>query len=68
MSLLLNIEEKSIAEDSGIKTGDKIFHEKFGTGIITELSGSWPETRAVIEFEKWGPKTLMLKFARLEKK
>jgi DNA helicase-2/ATP-dependent DNA helicase PcrA len=51
-----------------LKTGDKIFHEKFGTGIITELSGSWPETRAVIEFEKWGPKTLMLKFARLEKK
>jgi DNA helicase II / ATP-dependent DNA helicase PcrA len=42
-------------------------HEKFGKGQIVGLEGSWPETKANIQFEKVGNKSLLLKFAKLVK-
>lgn len=50
-----------------LRQGDFVTHEKFGKGEIKLLEGSWPETKATIEFEKVGSKSLLLKFARLFK-
>lgn len=47
--------------------GDIVMHEKFGKGQIVMLEGAWPETKATVEFEKAGSKSLLLKFARLVK-
>jgi DNA helicase II / ATP-dependent DNA helicase PcrA len=48
-------------------SGDTVMHEKFGKGQIVGLEGSWPETKANIQFEKVGNKSLLLKFAKLVK-
>src|SRR5690606_37341035 len=48
-------------------TGEKVVHEKFGSGTILDLQGPWPETKALIDFGPSGRKSLLLKFARLKK-
>jgi DNA helicase-2/ATP-dependent DNA helicase PcrA len=50
-----------------LHNGDMVSHEKFGKGRIIMLEGNWPETKATIQFEKAGHKSLLLKFARLSK-
>lgn len=50
-----------------LRQGDVVMHEKFGKGRIALLEGGWPDTKATIEFEKAGSKSLLLKFARLFK-
>ena len=47
--------------------GDWVLHDKFGKGQISVLEGNWPETKANIIFENVGQKSLLLKFARLNK-
>ena len=47
--------------------GDWVLHDKFGKGQISALEGNWPETKANILFENVGKKSLLLKFARLNK-
>jgi DNA helicase-2/ATP-dependent DNA helicase PcrA len=49
-----------------IVPGAKVKHERFGKGIVTEIEGEMPNTKATIEFEKGGKKQLLLKFAKLE--
>jgi DNA helicase-2/ATP-dependent DNA helicase PcrA len=53
--------------NKNLKAGDTVFHEKFGVGKVLEISGSWPESRAVIQFNTSGNKHLMLKFACLQR-
>jgi DNA helicase-2/ATP-dependent DNA helicase PcrA len=53
--------------NKSLKPGDMVMHEKFGKGQIMLLEGTWPETKASIQFEKAGNKSLLLKFARLGK-
>ena len=53
--------------NKSLRNGDMVTHEKFGKGQIVQLDGSWPETKATILFEKAGNKSLLLKFARLQK-
>lgn len=73
---LLNLNSKTLASSSApvdvnlnrsLQKGDLVMHEKFGKGSIVMLEGNWPETKATIEFEKAGSKSLLLKFARLNK-
>ncbi len=56
-----------LAANKALTAGDEVQHEKFGKGRIVALEGAWPETKAVIQFEKVGAKSLLLKFARLNK-
>lgn len=53
--------------NKSLRQGDMVMHEKFGKGEIKLLEGLWPETKASIEFETAGVKSLLLKFARLNK-
>jgi DNA helicase-2/ATP-dependent DNA helicase PcrA len=46
--------------------GQVVRHPQFGVGRILEISNLGQQTRANIEFQKFGRKTLILQYARLE--
>ncbi len=48
-----------------LHVGSRVHHEAFGRGRVIALEGRGEETRAVVEFEEFGRKHLMLKFAQL---
>ncbi len=50
----------------GFKRGQLVKHPTFGMGRIAEISESGSNTRAVVEFNSAGRKTLILEHARLE--
>ena len=54
-------------QNKNLRTGDTVYHDKFGRGTILNISGNWPDSKAVIEFETQGQKVLLLKFAKLTK-
>jgi DNA helicase II / ATP-dependent DNA helicase PcrA len=66
-SLSSNAAQPDLSVNRALHAGDEVLHEKFGKGKILALEGPWPETKAVIQFEKAGSKSLLLKFARLSK-
>ena len=45
--------------------GERVEHNRFGTGIIKEITGTVPELKAVIDFDNYGSKVLLLKYAKL---
>lgn len=49
------------------KVGDAVFHSKFGNGKITGLKGIADKRQAVVRFDNFGKKSLMLKYAKLQK-
>ena len=51
---------------NGIKSGVLVEHSRFGKGTVLEVEGTFPNTKALIEFEKGGKKQLLLKFAKLK--
>ena len=60
-------EPVDVALNKSLRDSDMVMHEKFGKGQILKLEGQWPETKAIIQFEKAGNKSLLLKFARLQR-
>jgi DNA helicase-2/ATP-dependent DNA helicase PcrA len=50
-----------------LKKGMMVRHEVFGRGKVVDLSGSGENRKAVVDFDKAGLKSLILKFARLQK-
>ena len=48
------------------KEGQKIYHKKFGEGVITKLEQEGDDYKVDIDFQKVGHKRLMAKFAGLE--
>jgi DNA helicase-2/ATP-dependent DNA helicase PcrA len=56
-----------VAFNRGLIAGAEVMHDKFGRGTVLRLEGSWPDTKASIDFGKSGIKSLLLKFARLHK-
>lgn len=59
--------DANMLANKNLQIGDKIYHDKFQKGIILDISGNWPDSKAVIDFEKYGKKILLLKFAILKK-
>ena len=47
------------------QVGMEVEHQRFGTGKILTLEGSFPEIKATIFFQGTGQKQLLLKFAKL---
>lgn len=45
--------------------GERIEHNRFGGGEILQISGSYPEMKARINFDVYGEKLLLLKYAKL---
>ena len=68
-SFLKNLETKKqsgIEDVSKYKVGQKVYHKKFGEGEITKLEKEADDVKVDIEFNKFGHKRLMAKFAGLE--
>ncbi|MCC8147042.1 MAG: UvrD-helicase domain-containing protein [Bacteroidales bacterium] len=57
----VNIPVQNIGD---LKVGNTIQHERFGIGKVTELSGTGENAKATVEFDSFGKKQLLLKFAR----
>jgi DNA helicase-2/ATP-dependent DNA helicase PcrA len=50
---------------NGFKTGQNVFHAKFGEGVIITLEGAGNDARAQIKFGRHGTKWLALSVAKL---
>lgn len=54
------------ADDMNVfRVGQRVEHNRFGAGKILSLSGVAPEIRAEVEFDIYGRKTLLLKYAKM---
>jgi len=47
--------------------GERIEHNRFGGGTILEINGTAPELKARVQFDDYGEKLLLLKYAKLRK-
>lgn len=58
--------ENFVPEDtSAIKPGDRVEHQRFGRGNVVVVDGEQDSRKATIEFDDFGKKQLVLKFAKL---
>ena len=62
----LNKNKNDNIDLSAYKAGVKVFHKKFGEGIINSVETEGEDLKVDINFEKAGHKRLMAKFAGLE--
>ncbi len=62
----LNKKSSSDVDLSIYKEGVKVFHKKFGEGLITKTETEGDDLKVDINFTKVGHKRLMAKFAKLE--
>ena len=53
------------SDTSNLQTGQRVEHPKFGFGQVTKLETQAGSTKAIIQFEEVGEKTLLLSFAKL---
>ena len=55
----------TLAPPEAIQPGVRVYHSKFGFGMVNLVEGVGPDARAVVIFDTVGSKTLVLKFAKL---
>ena len=55
----------TLATFDQIQPGVRVYHSKFGYGNVTSVEGFGPDAKAQVAFDTVGPKTLLLKFAKL---
>jgi DNA helicase-2/ATP-dependent DNA helicase PcrA len=55
-------------EPVSISAGDTVFHDKWGEGVVVEVSGAGQRAEATISFEDVGEKRLLLAYAPLAKR
>ena len=53
---------------TSFKVGDRIEHNRFGAGVLLEISGIIPDLKAKVRFDQYGEKLLLLKFAKIRHK
>jgi DNA helicase-2/ATP-dependent DNA helicase PcrA len=53
------------APSHGLRSGQNVFHTKFGEGVVLTLEGSGDDARAQVNFSRHGMKWLALSVARL---
>ena len=46
--------------------GAKVEHQRFGLGTVVSVEGNGENEKAIVDFDKAGKKTLLMKFARLK--
>ncbi|MGE0880856.1 MAG: DNA helicase PcrA [Acidimicrobiia bacterium] len=59
--------ETTGAESIGLRVGDDVRHNKFGDGVIIDISGQGDKAEARIRFRDAGEKTLLLAWSPLQK-
>ena len=63
---LSNKSAKKVVDLSQYDAGVKVYHKKFGEGVITKTEPEGDDLKVDIDFEKFGHKRLMAKFSNLE--
>jgi DNA helicase-2/ATP-dependent DNA helicase PcrA len=53
------------SSSSGWRSGQSVFHSKFGEGVIVNLEGNGADARVQVNFKKAGTKWLALEYAKL---
>ena len=48
-----------------MKVGQRIEHNRFGFGVIRQISGTGTDLKAKIAFDNFGEKILLLKYAKI---
>lgn len=59
-----NVPSAGITAD-GLQSGVTVQHDRFGQGVVTRIEGEGDNLKAIIQFETFGEKTLLLRFAKL---
>lgn len=59
-------EGKAGHSSTGLLSGQKIAHERFGIGTVVSVEGDGDNAKATIHFENAGVKQLLLRFARFK--
>ena len=65
-SLNKNKIDNSGVDLSKFRAGVTVFHKKFGEGVINSVEQEGEDLKLDINFEKFGHKRLMAKYANLE--
>ena len=52
-------------EPLAVSAGDTVFHERWGEGVVVEVSGTGRRAEATVAFEDVGEKRLLLAYAPL---
>jgi DNA helicase-2/ATP-dependent DNA helicase PcrA len=60
------LEKAPPAPSSMWRIGQRVFHQKFGEGVVTGSEGSGNEGRVQVNFKRAGSKWLALEYAKLE--
>lgn len=47
------------------RPGMRVEHSRFGAGLILQMEGSGSDLKAIVKFDHFGEKTLLMKFAKL---
>jgi DNA helicase-2/ATP-dependent DNA helicase PcrA len=50
---------------SSFHPGDRIEHNRFGVGKVLDITGTIPELKAKVVFDRYGEKLLLLKYAKI---
>lgn len=52
-------------QSTGLNIGQRVWHEKFGEGVVLDMEGEGPQTRIQVSFDFDGTKWLVASFANL---
>ena len=58
--------KKKSNNNTGIKIGQRVKHQKFGQGVILSYEGEDDNLKLYINFEDYGSKWLVMTYAHLE--
>lgn len=59
---------ENLSSTPDYKTGDRVFHSKFGEGIVKEMSEQKNDYMVTVEFDNGIKRKMMASFAKLQKK
>jgi DNA helicase-2/ATP-dependent DNA helicase PcrA len=57
----------STVSDTDVSIGDRVRHTHWGEGVVKEIVGAGDRAEAVVIFDTYGSKRLLLAWAPLEK-
>ena len=60
-----NNRARRTSNEIGLSIGQRVTHPKFGSGVILDCEGAGESTRIQVQFETYGAKWLVFKFANL---
>ena len=62
----IGVEATGVASKPAWRIGQRVFHQKFGEGVITGIEGSGADARVQVNFKRAGGKWLALAYAKLD--